>query len=254
MCTSCHYSNNIPETLPKIPTLHSLEEFSSLRNAVALAAGDIDRDGSHDLLAFFSRSVTVVYSVSSPAPRVEEIRLDSTPVRRAALEDVNSDGWLDLAILSGGELALLLGSTGGFSSPQRIFISADLRSFALSDIDGDGAVDVVGADYQRSSLAILRNTGTGRRETFRRGDPNGDGVADTSDAVRILERLFLGGRPFDCPDAADANDDGQVDVSDPVRLLAYLFLGQAPLPPPGATSCGIDETPDALEACSGPCE
>ena len=62
------------------------------------------------------------------------------------------------------------------------------------------------------------------------GDGNADGALDVSDALAILDFLFLGGVGPPCPAAGDANGDGGVDVSDAVRLLFYLFLG-APAPP-----------------------
>jgi hypothetical protein len=63
------------------------------------------------------------------------------------------------------------------------------------------------------------------RTTFRRGDANGDGRLDLSDAVFILRSLFLGGREPRCQDAADADDDGAVTIADAVFVLDHLFRG-----------------------------
>ncbi len=84
---------------------------------------------------------------------------------------------------------------------------------------------------------------------FSRGDANGDGMVDVSDASFTLGYLFLGDAAPPCLDAADADDDGQIDITDPIATLAYLFLGPAELPPPG-TVAGRDPTPDDLD-CSG---
>ena len=51
---------------------------------------------------------------------------------------------------------------------------------------------------------------------FRRADANGDGEADISDAINVLEYLFIGSASLSCLDAADSNDDGKVDISDPI--------------------------------------
>jgi dockerin type I repeat protein len=83
--------------------------------------------------------------------------------------------------------------------------------------------------------------------TFIRGDANGDGSVDLSDAVFILFALFAQPQDPRCPDALDSNDDGAVDLSDAVRLLETLFLGGAPLPLP-YPGAGIDPTLDLL-AC-----
>jgi hypothetical protein len=72
--------------------------------------------------------------------------------------------------------------------------------------------------------------------TFLRGDPNGDGKADLSDAVNILEHLFLGGTVA-CKAAADANGSGGIDLSDPISLLEHLFQGGLK-PPPPFPECG----------------
>ncbi|MBI4584720.1 MAG: hypothetical protein HY717_11960 [Planctomycetes bacterium] len=76
---------------------------------------------------------------------------------------------------------------------------------------------------------------------FQRGEINGDGAADISDAIGILEFLFLGTSEVSCRDAADVDDSGEVDVTDPIRLLGHLFLG-VPEPPPPFRACGADPT------------
>ncbi len=72
---------------------------------------------------------------------------------------------------------------------------------------------------------------------FLRGDLNGDQVADLSDAVALLDHLFLDGLPPRPPDAGDFNGDGDTDISDSIYLLFYLYVGgpapPAPFPNPG---------------------
>ena len=87
---------------------------------------------------------------------------------------------------------------------------------------------------------------------FIRGNPNGDGASDLSDAVFILSYLFLGTEKLSCLDTSDVDDSGFVDISDTVFLLGYLFLGgKAPSAP--LEGCGVDPTPDAVscESFSG---
>jgi len=84
---------------------------------------------------------------------------------------------------------------------------------------------------------------------FRRGDVDGDGHREITDAIVLLNHLFRGGAKLVCPDAADVNDDGKLDLSDAVVLLNYLFRGDnIPLLP--SRFCGIDPTEDEL-GCSG---
>jgi hypothetical protein len=88
---------------------------------------------------------------------------------------------------------------------------------------------------------------------FRRGDSNGDGGLNVTDAVNTLEHLFRGGAPPPCPDAADADDSGRLNVTDPVYLLEHLFRGGSAPPAPGPAACGEDPTQDDLTGCSSSC-
>ena len=85
--------------------------------------------------------------------------------------------------------------------------------------------------------------------SFRRGDSDGDGVQNLSDAVHTLGYLFLGNpTTVLCAKAADADDTGKLNISDPVFLLSHLFLGSreppAPFPECGAEAT-VDEAPSA---------
>jgi len=66
-------------------------------------------------------------------------------------------------------------------------------------------------------------------ECAMRGDVDRSQIVDLSDAVRILNYLFVGGAPIWCLSVADANANGEIDLADPVFILNYLFLGGEPL-------------------------
>ncbi len=82
---------------------------------------------------------------------------------------------------------------------------------------------------------------------FLRGDANGDGRLNVSDAVTVVRAVF--GAPAACADAADADDDGTLRIDDAIVLLGYMFAGGPP-PAPPFPACGGDATPDAL-GCDG---
>jgi hypothetical protein len=84
---------------------------------------------------------------------------------------------------------------------------------------------------------------------FRRGDANGDGAVNITDAIAILGCKFAGETCPSCRDAADVNDDGTDNITDPIRLLNHLFIGDGGLPLPGPTDCGVDPAADALAPC-----
>ena len=84
---------------------------------------------------------------------------------------------------------------------------------------------------------------------FKRGDVNQDGKLDLSDAIFIVQRLFVIDEEFVCPDSADASDDGLVDVTDVIKIAGYLFMGVAE-PPPPFSECGLDPSEDELGCAS----
>lgn len=86
---------------------------------------------------------------------------------------------------------------------------------------------------------------------FIRGDCNGDGGFDISDAIASLGGLFSGG-VTNCKDACDCNDDGNYDISDPISALANLFSG-GPAPTAPFPDCGPDPTADPLDCLSYTC-
>jgi hypothetical protein len=113
-----------------------------------------------------------------------------------------------------------------------------------ADIDGTARPCGEAADAGAYELCE-----TSELPPFRRGDSNGDGEMDVSDAVYVLGFLFLGGVTPPCQKSLDANDTGRVDISDAVYILGFLFLGGTPLPPP-STACDKDPTPDDLSCDS----
>jgi hypothetical protein len=111
----------------------------------------------------------------------------------------------------------------------------------------------------RSSIEVSRSSRVAvscelpELETFRRGDFDGGGRLDLSDAIALLGYLFLGRAEPACPDAADSDDSGRLDITDAIGVLGYLFLGAPPPPAPGPTDCGADPTGDVLGACESSC-
>ncbi len=83
---------------------------------------------------------------------------------------------------------------------------------------------------------------------FLRGDANDDGEVAISDAIFLLQFLFLGGPSPQCQDAADINDDGRLDISDAIFTLEFLFLPQGRIIPAPFPLPGPDPTADGL-AC-----
>ncbi len=82
---------------------------------------------------------------------------------------------------------------------------------------------------------------------FLRGDGDGTGSVDISDAVAVLGFLFTAIPPaLGCADAGDADDNGLLEITDALAILGYLFLGGEKLPEPFPDP-GIDPTEDELD-------
>jgi hypothetical protein len=57
------------------------------------------------------------------------------------------------------------------------------------------------------------------------GDANRDHAVNVSDAVRIINYVFVGGDPPQPLESGDANCDGTCNVSDAVWIINYVFVG-----------------------------
>jgi hypothetical protein len=57
------------------------------------------------------------------------------------------------------------------------------------------------------------------------GDANSDETVNVSDAVYIINYVFVGGDPPSLPKAGDANCDDVCNVSDAVWIINYVFIG-----------------------------
>jgi Arylsulfotransferase (ASST)/Dockerin type I domain len=57
------------------------------------------------------------------------------------------------------------------------------------------------------------------------GDANSDATVNVSDAVWIINYVFVGGDPPDPIESGDSNCDGTCNVSDAVWIINYVFVG-----------------------------
>ena len=184
----------------------------------SLSAVDLDRDGRDEL-----RHSSTGFLTLDRRGRLEGSAWTTGYHTASALGDLKGDPAL--------ELVLQDRTPAGW--PGLIVLESFLSPSA-ADLDGDGVPDAC--------------AGAG----FLRGDWNGDLVLGITDAIALLDHLFLGSEPSACLDAGDADDSGALELTDAVRVLLHLFLGGEP-PPTPFPSCGMDATPDALDCGSPPC-
>ena len=226
-------------------------------NSRSVALGDLDGDG--DLDAWVANSIGQPNRVwindgGLQGGTVGNFTdsgqlLGNSSSQDVALGDLDGDGALDAWVAN------------GYSQPNRVFMNLIPCN---NDIDGDGILNdcdidqSAGEDCNTNGIIDSCDIAGGAADSdgngipdeceetpFTRGDVNGDGGVDISDAITTLDYLFTGGT-INCENSADSNDDGAINVADGIALLGYLFSGAA-APPPPFDACGIDPTPDALE-------
>jgi hypothetical protein len=118
------------------------------------------------------------------------------------------------------------------------------------DASEDGGQAWFTQDLYPLQLGVEVSDGAGE-PSFIRGDCNDDGGVDISDAVCVLNWLFLGGSAPDCAAVANSNGDAAADISDATYLLNHLFLG-GPTPTAPYPSCGAGTLPADATTCASP--
>ncbi len=110
--------------------------------------------------------------------------------------------------------------------------------------------DTLGYEPLRARISDIEITST--ESVFLRGDCNDDGAVDISDAVCILNWLFVGDAAPGCIAATNTNGDDAANISDATYLLDHLFLGKAaPVAP--FPDCGPGMVPaDTTLGCANP--
>jgi hypothetical protein len=229
-------------------------EYSYPADGVGLLLADGDGDGDLDVLMKGNSKYYMLKNdghASFAAP--EEIAIPAGVGRLYQSCDLDGDGDQDLI----AETKVLLRTRDG-----HFVIGPDIETglSLVADFNGDGRPDLAfPMNGSPQNLAVRLNGSLPARSldlnsngipdecdrpAFHRGDPNGDGTTDISDAIAVLSHLFLGGVAPSCKESADANDDGQVDISDGIAILNFLFLGGKSLAEPGPAPAPCGQDPD----------
>jgi plastocyanin len=80
-------------------------------------------------------------------------------------------------------------------------------------------------EFLLSDIPQITFTNISTPPSYLCGDANSDSNVNVSDAVQIINYVFIGGAAPDPLAAGDANCDGNVNVSDAVWVINYVFIG-----------------------------
>jgi hypothetical protein len=108
---------------------------------------------------------------------------------------------------------------------------------ALSDMPATGHIRLSNT-YQETCFDDVILTSL-EGQTYTCGDANGDGAVNVSDAVHIINYVFIGGAAPDPLASGDTNCDLSVNISDAAYIINYVFIG-------GTQPCDLngDDIPD----------
>ena len=154
-------------------TFASTQSVAVGREPYGLALGDVDGDGDLDLATANYANIglgTASVRLNSGAATfggAQEVTLNGSGPVMVVLGDVDGDADLDLLTADGNTFntvsVRLNGGTGTFGGSQSVPLAAGALPYdlALGDVDGDGDLDFVAANYYILGVSVRLNGGSG---------------------------------------------------------------------------------------------
>ena len=202
------------------PSGHDVS-YNYYYGADSVAAGDVNGDGTIDIIATTADSWSSYYSGGSYSLSAVLLGTGTgtfgSPLWSyvgdgfsgdADVVDVNGDGRLDIATTTDyGYVNVSLGDgTGYFGSPSYYYTGAYSLSLVASDLNGDGNVDLAAANYYSGTVDVLLGTASGTfgspqstiagsyPSSMAAGDFDGDGNVDliTTNSQNATVSVLLG--------------------------------------------------------------
>lgn len=217
-----------------------------------LRIADVDGDGEDDILSGdVSGSSGGGYAFYRSSPRLfSRATIVDSPQSNGpcalAAGDLDGDGDTDLAVANreGDTVQIFLQGTPGRLSPGQVVggaaVSDGPYDVALADIDGDGDLDVVSANYQSPNLTIFRQTSAGQF------DPNPIVLSHAS--LQVPECVAVG----------DVDGDGDTDIvsacsqgASPFHVAVFFQTSPAAFSPVFLTMAGTGAPDVALGDLNG---
>jgi hypothetical protein len=161
-----------------------------------VAIDDLDGDENLDLAVGNSHDHTVsVLLGNGDGSFQSHVTYSAVKPLSVAIGDLDGDGHPDLAVASGSPVwplpapghlfSVLLNRGDGTFQPSVTYAAGTgPSSVGVADLDGDGDLDLVGANDRDHSISILSNRGDG---TFQDAVMHGRGIAPASLAIDDLD-------------------------------------------------------------------
>ena len=191
------------------------------RAARTAAVGDVNRDGTPDLIsasldsAAGTSSVRVFLAQQSPSFVEGNTYSVVYGARSVALADFDRDGRLDAAVASrfAGIVTVLYGTGGGaLGRPDELFLGGEPRGVTVLDANRDGIPDLAVALQQSFNVTVV------------------EGVA--GGGFRVASSLPAGGEAFAAV-ALDADRDGATDLATVGTTADHVRVFRNTTPAPG---------------------
>ncbi len=206
-----------------------------------VGVADFDKDGVPDLavtctglgsiqIFYGSRVENVVQFSTAPIT----LTTGSSPVG-LVLEDLDGDGWLDVATASTGSASVPVyygGAGRSFQAGGFLFAGTSPQSIVSADLDRNGLDDLIVANPSTQMITVLQNTGNRsyirstislpfRPSRLAAADFDGDGKPDlfASSQTSVATRLLINSTEvIECP--GDVTGDLRVSLPDLNLVLA----------------------------------
>jgi FG-GAP-like repeat/Bacterial Ig-like domain (group 3)/FG-GAP repeat len=173
-----------------------------------LGIGDFDHNSTQDLLiakGVFLNNGNGTFTGPGPAPSNIGTSKHTIADRDTAVGDLNKDGFADLVTVGETELTVALNKGDGTFKPavNHSLGGTDGNAVVLKDINGDGKLDAITANYGSSSVSVFLGKGDGTFQPVKEytvtshpldiaiGDFNGDGKLDIAAASATKITLLL---------------------------------------------------------------
>ena len=211
-------------------------DFNSTQTAVA--TGDVDGDGSLDIVAATRNGIRVAFGDGVGGfPRSLEVD-DFANSHALVTAQLGGESVPDVVLTSRRRVVVLFDlGLGGALDKEVVEFDSEVSPLTVGDVDGDGLLDLLTADP--TAVFLLRGLG-GRGSSRSRfavglsprsvivGDFDGDGINDAGVAELSSKSIsILHGTGLSAPEKlfrrGDSDFSGRVQLSDAVHVLEYLF-------------------------------